>query len=156
MQKWEEICTGDTTSYHCYNIICGPGSSVGIATDYGLDGPGIESRWDDIFRQSRPALEPTQPPVQWVTGSFPGVKCGRSVLLTPHPLLVPPSWKRRAIPLPSLWATTGPLTYIYTIQVHISYSRVYVSLAVYSSEVFSINKHLLTYLLTYSMEQSPS
>jgi len=23
---------------------CGPGSSVGIATDYGLDGPGIESR----------------------------------------------------------------------------------------------------------------
>jgi hypothetical protein len=22
---------------------CGPGSSVGIATDYGLDGPGIES-----------------------------------------------------------------------------------------------------------------
>ena len=28
-----------------YNILrCGPGSSVGIATDYGLDGPGIESR----------------------------------------------------------------------------------------------------------------
>jgi hypothetical protein len=25
-------------------------SSVGIATDYGLDGPGIESRWGDIFR----------------------------------------------------------------------------------------------------------
>ena len=25
--------------------ISGPGSSVGIATDYGLDGPGIESRW---------------------------------------------------------------------------------------------------------------
>jgi len=23
----------------------GPGSSVGIVTDYGLDGPGIESRW---------------------------------------------------------------------------------------------------------------
>ena len=44
----------------------GPGSSVGIATDYGLDGPGIESRWGDIFRPSRPALGPTQPPVQWV------------------------------------------------------------------------------------------
>jgi len=28
----------------------GPGSSVGIATDYGLDGPGIESRWGKIFR----------------------------------------------------------------------------------------------------------
>jgi hypothetical protein len=28
----------------------GPGSSVGIATDYGLDGPGIESRWGEVFR----------------------------------------------------------------------------------------------------------
>jgi hypothetical protein len=26
-------------------VTCGPGSSVGIATDYGLDGPGIKSRW---------------------------------------------------------------------------------------------------------------
>ena len=30
----------------------GPGSSVGIATTYGLDGPGIESRWGEIFRTS--------------------------------------------------------------------------------------------------------
>ena len=42
-------------------ISYGPGSSVGIATDYGLDGPGIESRWGEIFRPSRPALGPTQP-----------------------------------------------------------------------------------------------
>ena len=27
----------------------GPGSSVGIATDYGLDGPGIKSRWGERF-----------------------------------------------------------------------------------------------------------
>jgi hypothetical protein len=32
--------------------VCGPGSSVGIVNDYGLDGPGIESRWGDIFRTS--------------------------------------------------------------------------------------------------------
>ena len=47
---------------------CGPGSSVGIATDYGLEGPGIESRWGEFFRLSRPALGPTQPPVQRIQG----------------------------------------------------------------------------------------
>ena len=39
----------------------GPGSSVGIATDYRLDGPGSNLSGDDIFRPSRPALWPIQP-----------------------------------------------------------------------------------------------
>jgi len=34
------------------------------------------------------------------TGSFLGVKSGRGVMLTPHPLLVPWSRKGRVIPLP--------------------------------------------------------
>ena len=64
--------------------------AAGIATRYGLDGPGIESRWKrDFPHPSRPALGPPQPPVQWVPGLSPGVKrpgCGAD-----HP----PSSKRR-------------------------------------------------------------
>jgi len=41
----------------------GPGSSVGIADGYGLDVPGSNPGGEEIFRPSRPALWPTQPPV---------------------------------------------------------------------------------------------
>jgi hypothetical protein len=52
----------------------GPGSSVGIATGYGLDGSGIDSRCGrDFPHLSRPALGSTQTPVQWVPVS-PGRK----------------------------------------------------------------------------------
>jgi len=50
----------------------GPGSSVGIATDYGLDGPVSNPGGDEIFRPSRPALGSTQPPVKWVQGLSQG------------------------------------------------------------------------------------
>jgi hypothetical protein len=33
-----------------YAVLSGPGSSVSIATGYGLDGPGIESRLGEISR----------------------------------------------------------------------------------------------------------
>jgi hypothetical protein len=59
-------------------------SSVGIMTGYGLDGPGIESRWGrDLLQLFIPASCTTG------TGSFPVVKSGRGVTLTPQPLLVP-------------------------------------------------------------------
>jgi hypothetical protein len=70
-----------------FSFVCGPGSSVNIATGYGL---GIESRWGERF--SSPALTGrTAHPTSCTmgTGSFLGVKNGRDVTLTPHPLLVP-------------------------------------------------------------------
>jgi hypothetical protein len=52
----------------------GRDSSVGIGTGYGLDGPGIESRWvRDFTHPSRRALGSTQPHTM-STGSFPGGK----------------------------------------------------------------------------------
>ena len=83
---------------------CGPGSVVGIATGYGLDGPGIESRWwRDYPHLSRPA---------WVPHSllyngyrvFSRSKERPGCDAEPSPLLVSWSWKSRAIPLLPLWA----------------------------------------------------
>jgi hypothetical protein len=56
-------------NFNILHFLCGPGSSVGIATGYGLDGPGIESRWGrDFPRLSIPTLGHTQSPLQWVQG----------------------------------------------------------------------------------------
>ena len=86
---------------------CGPGSSVGIVTDYGLEGPGSNPGGDGIFPPVQTGSGAHPDSCEMGTGSFPGVKCGRGVLLTTHLLLVPRSWNSRAIPLPSLWATPG-------------------------------------------------
>ena len=66
---------------------CGPGSSVGIATDYGW------TVWDRIPVRARFSTHPHRPwghpaSCKMGTGSFMGVKCGHGVLLTTHPLLV--------------------------------------------------------------------
>jgi len=50
----------------------GPGSSLGIVTEYGLGGPGSNPGGDEIFLQSRPALGPNQSPVKWVPGLSQG------------------------------------------------------------------------------------
>ena len=47
-------------------------SSVGVATRYGLERPGIESRcgWDSPH-PSRTTLGPIQPPIKWIPCLFP-------------------------------------------------------------------------------------
>jgi hypothetical protein len=86
----------------------GPGSSVGIATKLWAGQSGdripVGARFSAPV-QTGPGAHPSS--CTMGTGSFPGVKCGRGVTLTTHSLLVPWSWKSRAIPLPTLWATPG-------------------------------------------------
>jgi len=56
-------------------FISGLNSSVSIATRYGLDGPGFETRCVPVLvNRFRPALGPTQPPIQRVPGLFTGGK----------------------------------------------------------------------------------
>ena len=60
---------------HCLLLLLGQGSSVGVATRYGLDGPGNESRWGARFSASV-ETGPGAHPVSYTMGSesFLGVK----------------------------------------------------------------------------------
>jgi len=64
--------------------VCGPGSSVGIATELRAGRSVIESRWGRDFPpvQTGPGAHPAS--CKTGIGSFPGVECGRGVLLTTH------------------------------------------------------------------------
>ena len=67
-------------------MLMGRDSSVGIATRYWLDGPGIESLWQAGFSapvQNGPGAYPS--PVQGVPGLSRGLS-GRGVVLTTHPI----------------------------------------------------------------------
>ena len=106
---------------HVYFNKGGRDSSVGIATRYGLDGPGIEFRWGGEAFRTRPD-RPWGPPNLLYNGYrvFPGIKRPGRVL-TPHPHLQCRSLKKcRAIPLPTLRALVahkgGTFTvYLYTL-----------------------------------------
>jgi hypothetical protein len=70
--------------------------SVSMVSAYGLDDRVIEVRSPaeakgifPLSSVSRPALRPTQPPVQWVPGVLSlGVKRCRGLMVTTHPHLV--------------------------------------------------------------------
>jgi len=78
-----------------------------LATDYGMNGPGSNPGGDEIFRPSRPALGPLPASSKMGTGSFPGVKCGRGVLLTTHQSYT------STHPVGHTGPVTGPLYFIY-------------------------------------------
>ena len=61
----------------CVCVFVGRDSSVGTATRYWLGGPEIESQWGRYFPHlSRPALKPTQPPIQWEPSLSAGKTAG--------------------------------------------------------------------------------
>jgi len=95
---------------------CGQGSVVCIAIGYGLKGSGIKSRWGARFSapvQTGPGAHPTNSKMD--TGSFLGVKSGRGVTLTPHPLLVPWSWLSRHPSAPAVFTPSNILVLIFRV-----------------------------------------
>jgi hypothetical protein len=81
----------------------GPGSVVGIATELRAGRSG--DRITVGARFSAPVQTgPEGHPASCVmgTGSFPGVRCGRGVTLTPHLLLVPRSYTVELYEIPLL------------------------------------------------------
>jgi hypothetical protein len=83
----------------------GRDSSVGIETCYGLDGPGIESRWGARFSAPVQTGSGAHPASYIVgTGSFPGVKWpGRGI---DHP--PPPKAEIKGRVELCLYSTSGP------------------------------------------------
>ena len=71
---WEMKNLNENNSWPLFEPRSGSGSSVGIATGYGLDGPGIESRWETRFSapvQTDSGVHPAS--CTMGTGPFPGI-----------------------------------------------------------------------------------
>ena len=85
------VLLNGSQNFKISSYVCGgPGSSVSIATGYVLDGQGdripVGARFSAPV-QTGPGAHPASCTI--CTGSFPEVKSGQDVTLTPHPLLVP-------------------------------------------------------------------
>jgi hypothetical protein len=97
-------------------------SSGGIASCYGLDGPGIEyRRGRDFPHLFRPALEPTQPHTNGYRVFPMGTRAGRGV---DHPLLTKAEFKikSRTMPLLHIWAFVDCSRVTFTFIIRIEYT----------------------------------
>jgi hypothetical protein len=92
--KWcQYLCAFQFTA--SFKIV-GRDSAVGIATRYGLDGSGIESRWGVRFSaplQSGPAAHPASHTMG--TGSYPGSKAAAARRGVDHPTSSSAETKKR-------------------------------------------------------------
>ena len=120
--------------YHLSASTVDRDSSVGKATGYGLDGPGLKSLWEARFSapvQTRCGTHPDS--CTMGTEFFPGVKSGRGVTLTSHPLIVPWSKKSRTIPLFPLWAVRPLQSFSACTRVHFTFSSCYNTITYHST-----------------------
>jgi hypothetical protein len=95
------------------------------------------------------------------TGSFPGVKSGRGVTLTSHPLLLPWSRKGRAIPPLPLWAVRPVQSLSACTRVHftITFGHESVELYLYSPYglygMYRVSVHVLGCILPLPCHTPP-
>ena len=113
----------------------GPGSSVGIATGYGLDGPGIESRYGARFSapvQTGPGAHPAS--CTRGTGSFPGgERPGREADPSPpSSAVVMKGWSYTSTPPMGRTACTEPQCLYKGVLYHFYYSDDQLSLVRFS------------------------
>jgi len=83
-------------------------------------------------------------------GAFLGVKSGRGVTLTPHPLLVP-SWKGRAIPLLPLWAVRPVQSLSACIRVTFTFTSLFIPFMFLQSTSHPTYMHSMIYYFMYQL-----
>ena len=86
------------------------------------------------------------------TESFPGIKSGRGVTLTPHPLLVPWSWIDRAIPLLPLWAVRPVQSLSACTRVHFTFFFYFIKHLVFNCSLSLPNFYLFFFFTSEPIE----